>query len=75
MAHAPLVYLPVIVIGGIEAAFALGRRRAEDLDALRELLDEPFVHILDVDRATAERYGDLVGQRRRAGTPIPTNDI
>ena len=75
LARAPLVYLPVIVIGELAAAFEGGSRPLENLTALAELIDEPFVHIIDVNQATARRYGQLVGALRRAGTPIPTNDV
>lgn len=75
LAHAPLVYLPVVVIGELEAAFVRGSRRTENTDALREFIDEPFVEVFDVDRAVAGRYGELSLALRRAGTPIPTNDV
>jgi tRNA(fMet)-specific endonuclease VapC len=75
LTHASHVYMPVIAIGELEAGFARGRRRAEDRAALAAFLDEDFVHVVHVDRATADRYGELVKALRQAGTPIPTNDI
>jgi tRNA(fMet)-specific endonuclease VapC len=42
---------------------------------LAEFLSEPFVSIVDVTRATARRYGELIGVLRRAGTPIPAHDV
>ena len=42
---------------------------------LTEFLDETFVQVIDVDRSTAYRYGQLIGTLRKAGTPIPSNDV
>jgi tRNA(fMet)-specific endonuclease VapC len=75
LARTPLVYLPVIVVGELEAAFAWGSRRAENEAMLTEFLDETFVQVIDVDRSTAYRYGQLIGALRKAGTPIPSNDV
>lgn len=43
--------------------------------SLEEFLAEPFVEVAEVDRAVARRYGALVAELRRNGTPIPFNDI
>lgn len=42
---------------------------------LAELLSEPFVSILPVTPSVAHHYGRLFADLRRAGTPIPINDI
>jgi tRNA(fMet)-specific endonuclease VapC len=75
LAHAPLVYLPVIVVGELEAAFAWGTRRAENRALLADFMNETFVEVIDVDQSTAHRYGELIGALRKAGTPIPSNDV
>lgn len=75
LAAAPLMYVPVIVIGELEAAFELGSRAAQNRASLAEFLSEPFVSVVDVTQTTARRYGELVGTLRRAGTPIPGNDV
>jgi tRNA(fMet)-specific endonuclease VapC len=74
LARSPLIYLPVVVIGELEAAFRQGTKLAENQAMLADFLDEPFVRVVEVTRATARTYGELVAQLRRAGTPIPTND-
>jgi tRNA(fMet)-specific endonuclease VapC len=43
--------------------------------ALAEFVAEDFVHVVGVDRDTADRYGELVRVLRQAGTPISTNDV
>ena len=75
VASAESVLLPLIVVGELEAAFELGTRAAENRVALADFLAEPFVATLDVTRGVARRYGLAFASLRRAGTPIPVNDI
>ena len=75
VAGADIVLMPVIVLGELEAAFVAGSRAAANRADLAEFLDEPFVSIVDVTRSVARRYGEIHGQLRRGGTPIPVNDI
>jgi tRNA(fMet)-specific endonuclease VapC len=75
IAAAGIVFLPTVVLGELEAAFLLGRRERENRTLLAEFLAEPFVSILPVTPAVARRYGRLFADLRRAGTPIPINDI
>ena len=42
---------------------------------LREFVEEPFVSILSVTPSVARHYGQVFSRLRRAGTPIPTNDV
>jgi len=69
------VFLSTVTLGELEAGFALGSRPDENRHMLRDFLDEPFVTVVPVDREVARRYGALFSALRRAGTPIPTNDI
>lgn len=75
IAAAEIVLLPTIVLGELEAGFTLGRRGSENRTLLAEFLSEPFVSILPVTPAVARVYGRLFADLRRAGTPIPINDI
>ena len=75
VASATAVLVPVVVIGELEAAFEHGRRSKENRLALAEFLAEPFVSESDVTHAVARRYGQIFARLRRAGTPIPVNDI
>lgn len=59
----------------MEAAFTLGKRERENRILLAEFLAEPFVATLPVTPMVARRYGRLFADLRRAGTPIPINDI
>ena len=53
VAAATLVLVPTVVLGELEAGFALGGRTAENRRSLSELLAEPFVQIVPIDAAVA----------------------
>lgn len=73
--RAETVIVPTIVLGELEAGFRLGSRYRENRRALDEFLSEPFVVVRDADADAAIRYGETFAALRRAGTPIPVNDI
>jgi predicted nucleic acid-binding protein len=82
--HAPLtelleaaeeVLVPATVLGELHAGFEMGSRREVNRRQLTEFLALPGVETLAITPDIAERYGILVGQLVRQGTPIPTNDI
>src|SRR6185295_8838276 len=75
VAGAEVVCLPTVVLGELEAAFQLGRRTRENVVALEEFLAEPFTAVLPVTLDVARRYGRLFAALRRAGTPLPINDV
>lgn len=67
--------MPVTVLGELEAGFRLGRRAQENRRALVEFLSEPFVAAAEVTTATVRYYARIFVALRRAGTPIPMNDV
>jgi predicted nucleic acid-binding protein len=75
LAATELVLVPVTVLGELEAAFELGSRAKQNRVLLREFLEEPFVSTIEVTRSVARHYGRVFAELRRAGTPIPVNDI
>lgn len=66
--------MPTIVLGELRAGFLLGGRMANEVE-LQEFLSSPVVEVLDVDSEVSRHYAEIVVELRRAGTPIPTNDI
>ncbi len=42
---------------------------------LAEFLGEPFVNVLTVTTTTVGHYASIFAALRRAGTPIPINDV
>ena len=75
LARAERVLIPVTVVGELEAAFEWGSRARENRRALEDFLEEPFVDVLSITPSVARQYGRVFAGLRRAGTPIPVNDI
>ena len=75
VAAAEVITLPAIVVGELEAGFALGRRTAENQLALTEFRAEPAAQVLDVTVTTARLYARIFARLRIAGTPVPFNDM
>lgn len=73
--EADQIQLNPIVLGELQAGFRNGSRLRDNLHELAEFLASPRVSIAPIDEETAERYAVIVDDLRRAGTPIPTNDI
>jgi len=65
----------VVVVGELLFGFRNGTRYERNLDELEEFLAHPAVTFLPVTRVTADRFGRVAAALRKAGTPIPTNDI
>lgn len=64
-----------VVVGELLFGFRNGTRFSRNIKELDELLSDPRITVLDVTRATADRFGRIAAALRKAGTPIPTNDI
>jgi predicted nucleic acid-binding protein len=67
--------VPVIVLGELEVGFRGGRRAAANRAELEEFLASPVTEVLPVADDTASLYADIVLELRKAGTPVPANDI
>src|SRR5690606_27948235 len=67
---ATVLFVPVTVVGELEAAFRQGTRESENRRLLDEFLAEPFVEVLVTDRSVGRRYGSLMAELRRNGTPM-----
>lgn len=71
--RATLAAIPVIVLGEYGFGIAQSTRRNHYQKWLRENI--PGFRILDITRETAEHYAGLRLELRRAGAPIPSNDL
>jgi predicted nucleic acid-binding protein len=69
------VYIPSIVLGELYAGFQLGSKLKDNVEDLKEFIEQPGIFIIEIDESIAERYGALIKLLRESGTPIPTNDI
>ena len=67
--------LPSVVVGELWFGFLAGKRLERDVAALREFLSNPGVHEIVIDGDVARVYGEIFLALRRAGRPVPTNDL
>ena len=75
VAAAESVLVPATVLGELYGAFEIGSRGRENRQVLSEFLDEPFVAVVPTTPTVARQYGRVYAALRRAGTPVPVNDI
>lgn len=64
-----------ISIGELLSGFKGGNSIEKNRTELNQFLDSPRVTIFSVDAETADYYSEVLQQLKKAGTPIPTNDI
>jgi predicted nucleic acid-binding protein len=69
------VWIPLFVLAEIRAGFYGGNQVLRNETLLRTLLAKPNVGVLLPGRETAEQYARLFVQLKRAGTPVPDNDL
>jgi tRNA(fMet)-specific endonuclease VapC len=69
------VWIPLIVLAEIKAGFYGGARAGMNELLMRKFLAGSTVGVLLPTRETAEHYARLFVQLKRAGTPIPDNDL
>jgi tRNA(fMet)-specific endonuclease VapC len=67
--------LPSVVVGELYTGFLLSDRLERHLTELAQFFENPVVHEIVLDRNVAGIYAEIVVSLRRAGTPLPTNDI
>jgi len=73
--RAEWIGLPTVVLGELRTGFLLGRRRERNEQDLELFLANPVVSTLTVDDAVSRHYAEIVVELRKAGTPVPTNDL
>lgn len=69
------IWISSIVLGELTAGFLAGRKYRYNAGRLAAFLGLPGVKVGLLDRATADRYADITQYLRKAGTPLPTNDV
>jgi tRNA(fMet)-specific endonuclease VapC len=73
--RAEQVGVPTIALGELRTGFLLGRKREQNEADLATFLDNPVVRVFQVDAEVSRLYAEIVVDLRKAGTPVPTNDI
>jgi len=71
----PRVIVPLVVLAELLAGFAGGKQSDRNRTDLARFLASPRVSLALPDRHTAESYASVFQELRKAGKPIPTNDI
>lgn len=69
------VWIPLFVLAEIKAGLYGGAQQHRNETLLRRLLAKATVAVLLPSRETAEHYARLFVQLKRAGTPVPDNDL
>ena len=75
LAGAGHVYLSVFVLGELLAGFRLGTKERPNRQLLERFLGKPGVAVLEATRETAEYFGLIKSALKKAGQPIPLNDV
>jgi len=73
--RAEWVGVPAITLGELRTGFILGSHRDRNEAELHDFLANPVVEVLLVDEDVSRHYAEIVCDLRRAGAPLPTNDI
>lgn len=75
MDRADWIGIPTVTMGELRSGFLLGDQRERNEAELDEFLTHPVVTALEVDAEASRHYAGIVADLRRAGTPLPTNDV
>mgnify|MGYP000231381723 CR=1 FL=1 len=71
----PYVFLNSVIYGETHCGYRAGNARQRNERLLDEFLASPRVEILSISPQTSLRYTELWHHLRKAGRPIPNNDI
>ena len=73
--QAALLVVPFIVLAEIRVGAQSMKRGDAQVRVLSELLQQPGVRVEHSSDTTAHHYAAIYARLKKAGTPIPTNDI
>ncbi len=69
------VYMSIFVLGELYAGFYGGRKERQNKEILQHFLMKPAVKILHAGAETAEIFGQLKNNLKKAGKLLPINDV
>lgn len=75
MNKAQTVLLSTIVLGELRFGYLNGTRIKDNLGFLENFLAKPGVKLFPVDESAADSYARIRLDLKKAGTPIPSNDL
>lgn len=67
--------VPVVVLGELAVGFRRGSRAAANQSELDRFVANPSVEVLAIGEDVVGLYADIVLDLKKAGTPLPANDI
>lgn len=73
--QAALIVVPFIVLAEIRVGAYSVKRGDAQVRVLGELLQQPGVRVAHSSETTTHHYAALYARLKKAGTPIPTNDL
>ena len=73
--NADLVLMSTFVLGELFAGFKGGNREQVNKQILQKFRKKAKVQVISASAETAEIFGEIKHALRKAGTPIPTNDV
>jgi tRNA(fMet)-specific endonuclease VapC len=75
LSSAETVYMSIFVLGELYAGFYGGNKERKNRETLRQFLLKPTVKILHAGAETAELFGRLKNNLKKAGRLLPINDV
>jgi len=73
--RADLVHVSVFVLGELYAGFKGGSKETANRELLDRFLKRATVRIVPATQETAEAFAEIKNTLKRAGTPLPLNDV
>jgi tRNA(fMet)-specific endonuclease VapC len=67
--------MSTVVLGELHFGFLGGTRLAQNRHLLQAFLSKPGVEVFGMTQETSEIFGEVQDALKRAGTPIPINDV
>lgn len=64
-----------VILGELLSGFSHGTQEQQNLKILEKFLGSARCSVLPVIKETAQRYAHIHNALRKAGTPVPTNDL
>ncbi len=75
LVDAEIIFMSIFVLGELLTGFKGGNREKDNLAILRTFLNKPGVSVLNASTDTADYFALIKNNLKKAGTPIPVNDI
>ncbi len=69
------IFLTYVTLGELRAGFAVGSKTQQNEKVLQKFLASARVKVIFPDGETTQYYARIYAQLRKAGTPIPANDL